>query len=70
MGVAFALMLLWTNLTYTTALLFVARASINGAFTVSYLMTPELYPTNIRTTASGIANSFSRLGGMLCPFGK
>lgn len=51
-----------------TAFLFVARAAIMGAFSVTYLYTPELYPTRFRATAFGIANSFARVGGMVCPF--
>ncbi|GAB5364446.1 hypothetical protein AAMO2058_000971100 [Amorphochlora amoebiformis] len=52
----------------SVSILFLARVCITGAFTVTYLYTPEVYPTNIRTTAFGYANSFARFGGMTSPF--
>jgi len=48
--------------------LFFARMLITGAFTVTFLYTPEVYPTNIRGTAFGYANAFARFGGMVSPF--
>ncbi|KAJ7520243.1 hypothetical protein O6H91_20G074100 [Diphasiastrum complanatum] len=51
----------------TTFLLFGARACIMGSFTILYIYTPELYPTRARSTGLGVANSFSRIGGLLCP---
>lgn len=51
-----------------TFVLFVARAGIEGAFVTAFVYTPEVYPTSIRTTGFGAANSFGRLGGMLSPF--
>ena len=50
-----------------TLLLFCARALITGAFLVIWVYTPEIYPTAYRTTASGLANSFARFGGMRVP---
>mmetsp|Transcript_35713 Transcript_35713/g.60497 ORF Transcript_35713/g.60497 Transcript_35713/m.60497 type:complete len:525 (+) Transcript_35713:97-1671(+) len=50
------------------AVLFFARMLITGSFTITYLYTPEVYPTDIRGTAFGYANAFARIGGMLCPF--
>jgi MFS family permease len=50
------------------ALLFIARAVIMGAFSTTVLYTPEVYPTVFRASASGLCNSFSRLGGMVAPF--
>eukprot|EP00897_Mesotaenium_endlicherianum_P008740 jgi/Mesen1/7895/ME000420S07040 len=52
----------------TTLLLFGARGSIMGAFQILFVYAPEVYPTSMRSTGLGIANSFSRLGGILCPF--
>mmetsp|Transcript_2053 Transcript_2053/g.3759 ORF Transcript_2053/g.3759 Transcript_2053/m.3759 type:complete len:497 (+) Transcript_2053:249-1739(+) len=49
-------------------ILFGARMLITGAFTVTWLYTPEAYPTNIRTTAFGFANAFARIGGAVSPF--
>lgn len=51
-----------------TPLLFCARALITGSFAVTYLYTPEAYPTVIRATGFGLANAFSRIGGMAAPF--
>ncbi len=49
-------------------MLFFGRALITGAFAVTYVYTPEVYPTSIRSSATGIANCFSRAGGMIAPF--
>lgn len=54
--------------TATILSLFVARAAIMGSFQVLFVYAPEVYPTSIRSSGLGIANSFSRLGGILCPF--
>ncbi|XP_024535954.1 organic cation/carnitine transporter 7 [Selaginella moellendorffii] len=51
----------------TTFLLFGARACIMGSFTILYVYAPEVYPTSSRTTGLGTANSFARIGGILCP---
>ncbi|KAJ8767889.1 hypothetical protein K2173_020829 [Erythroxylum novogranatense] len=51
----------------TTALLFGARMCSIGSFTVACIYAPELYPTSVRTTGSGVANAMGRIGGMLCP---
>ncbi|KAJ7527348.1 hypothetical protein O6H91_16G049700 [Diphasiastrum complanatum] len=53
--------------TFTTFLLFGARACIMGSFTILYIYAPEVYPTRSRSTGLGIANSFARIGGLLCP---
>jgi len=39
-----------------------------GAWGVTYAYTPELYPTRLRGTGSGWANSFGRIGGMVGPY--
>ncbi len=39
-----------------------------GAWGVTYAYTPELYPTDLRATGAGAANSFGRLGGILGPY--
>ncbi|CAK7345853.1 unnamed protein product [Dovyalis caffra] len=53
--------------TLTTALLFGARMSSRGAFAVSSIYVPELYPTAVRATGAGVASSVGRVGGMICP---
>ncbi|GBG25757.1 Solute carrier family 22 member 22 [Hondaea fermentalgiana] len=54
--------------TTDTICLFFGRALIEAAFVLTYVYTPEVYPTTIRTTAFGLANAFSRVGGMVAPF--
>jgi len=39
-----------------------------GAWGITYAYTPELYPTKLRSIASGWANSIGRIGGMLGPY--
>lgn len=50
------------------ALLFVARGSIEGTFTVLYIYTPEVYSTAVRAFGLSLCNAFSRSGGFLAPF--
>ena len=52
----------------SVACLFFARMAINAAFITTYVYTPEVFPTNFRTTAFGVCLSFSRIGGMVAPF--
>jgi len=39
-----------------------------GAWGIVYTYTPELYPTRIRGTGTGIAAAIGRLGGVLAPY--
>lgn len=39
-----------------------------GAWGAMYAYTPELYPTSVRSTGTGLAASFGRLGGVIGPF--
>lgn len=47
--------------------LFASRAASMGGFTVLFIVTPEMYPTKIRSFALGLNNSMSRLGAILSP---
>eukprot|EP00971_Amphidinium_carterae_P321669 6393906-Amphidinium_carterae.2 len=38
---------------FVKVLLFLGRGSIDGAFQIAYIFTPEIYPTSIRGTAIG-----------------
>ncbi|CAI5500739.1 unnamed protein product [Closterium sp. Naga37s-1] len=52
----------------TVAALFVARAAIMGSFQTLFMFAPELYATSVRSSGLGFASSFSRLGGIVCPY--
>lgn len=39
-----------------------------GAWGVVYTITPELYPTSVRATGSGVAAAVGRLGGIIGPY--
>jgi MFS family permease len=49
-------------------LLFVARAFVLMAFTITYLYTPEIYAQHLRALGVAVANAFARVGGMIAPF--
>jgi MFS family permease len=49
-------------------LLFIARAAIEGTFSVLYVYTPELYPTEVRSLGLATCNGCARLGGFSAPF--
>ncbi|XP_073308365.1 organic cation/carnitine transporter 7-like [Primulina huaijiensis] len=51
----------------TTCMLFGARMCVIGAFTVAGIYCPEIYPTSVRSTGYGVANSVGRIAGMICP---
>ncbi|KMT13277.1 hypothetical protein BVRB_4g085370 [Beta vulgaris subsp. vulgaris] len=54
--------------TVTTVLMFGARASIMGTFTIAFIFAPEIYPTSVRNTGFGTASSMARVGGMVSPY--
>ena len=45
-----------------------AMCSSNAAFTLVYLITGELYPTNLRNQAIGTCSTVSRIFGISAPF--
>ncbi|XP_031121512.1 organic cation/carnitine transporter 7-like [Ipomoea triloba] len=51
----------------TTLLLSGARMCFLGTFTITVIYCPEIYPTSVRTTGSGVANAVGRIAGMICP---
>jgi MFS family permease len=67
-GVTLAIMALLSRGMADTLLLFLARLFVTAAFNVTYMYTPEAYPTQVRTTGFGVANSMGRFGGMTAPF--
>ncbi|XP_076898308.1 organic cation/carnitine transporter 7-like [Bidens hawaiensis] len=55
------------NEVMTTVFLFGARMFVSASFDVVCIYAPEVYPTNLRATAVGIATAIGRIGGMVCP---
>ncbi|KAG0470674.1 hypothetical protein HPP92_016770 [Vanilla planifolia] len=51
----------------TTALLFCARICITGSITTVSIYAPEIYPTSVRSTGYGTANSVGKVGGIISP---
>lgn len=47
---------------------FAGKMSVTGSFSVLFLFTPELYPTNLRNVGIGMCSTFSRIGAMISPF--
>jgi hypothetical protein len=48
--------------------LFLSRLTSYAAFIVTFIYTPEVYPTRVRSFAFGIFNAASRIGGLVAPF--
>mmetsp|Transcript_3229 Transcript_3229/g.4550 ORF Transcript_3229/g.4550 Transcript_3229/m.4550 type:complete len:522 (-) Transcript_3229:56-1621(-) len=51
-----------------TAVIFFARSCIFIANNATWVMTPELYPTEIRGTGHSASNAFARLGAFIVPY--
>lgn len=47
---------------------FCARAAVMTASCATWVMTPELYPTAIRSTGHSFANSVARVGAFMSPY--
>ncbi|XP_061173298.1 organic cation transporter protein-like [Saccostrea echinata] len=47
---------------------FIGKMSVTGSFSVLFLLTPELFPTNLRNVGIGICSTFSKIGAMISPF--
>ncbi|XP_005091648.3 solute carrier family 22 member 6-B-like [Aplysia californica] len=56
--------------TASTVFSLLGKFSITGAFNALFLLTPELFPTNIRSIGFGISASMSRFGGMVAPYSR
>ncbi|CAJ0599961.1 unnamed protein product [Cylicocyclus nassatus] len=75
MALEFAVFSLFTYALYfcldrftVTALIFVARAFISGAFQCAYVYTPEVYPTTLRAVGLGASLAMGRIGAIVTPF--
>lgn len=64
----FGLLFLCPKEEILTFILFFVRAFCAGVTQVIYVYTSEVYPTSIRGLASGILNSFSRVGAIATPY--
>jgi len=53
----------WSN-----TISFVGKFFISGAYSFSYLISLELFPTSIRNFGLGVSSVMARIGGILCPF--
>ena len=50
-----------------TMLALIAKYGISFTFNTIYIVTAEMYPTNIRNSAVSICVAFSRFGGLISP---
>ena len=46
---------------------FSGKFGASGAFAIVYLYTAELFPTSIRSTATGLCSMMARIGGIAAP---
>lgn len=44
------------------------KLAVSGAFTLMYIYTAEIFPTQLRLVAIGASSFFARLGAILSPF--
>jgi putative MFS transporter len=47
---------------------FIARSTLMGASNATWVITPELYPTQIRATGHSVCNSMARITAFFVPF--
>ncbi len=63
---------IWFSSAETEGMLIAAGVSLSffnlGAWGAMYAYTPELYPTEVRSTGVGLAASFGRVGGIIGPY--
>ncbi len=51
-----------------TATTFIAKFFVSISFYIVYVMTPELFPTQLRHTTTAFDSGFARVGGILVSF--
>ncbi|XP_048254689.1 solute carrier family 22 member 6-A-like [Haliotis rufescens] len=51
-----------------TAFAFIGKFAISTSFSIVWLYTPEIFPTNIRNVGLGLASMSARIGGLFAPF--
>lgn len=47
---------------------FIGKMWSTGGYSVVYLFTPELFPTNLRNVGLGLCSTISKIGAMITPF--
>ena len=57
-----------SNVDAVLALFLVGKMAAGISFTLAYLVTSELYPTNLRSQAVGVCSTISRVTCLLAPF--
>ncbi|PRP76232.1 hypothetical protein PROFUN_15317 [Planoprotostelium fungivorum] len=53
---------------FSTFTAIVSRMCISGAYAATWLYTPEIYPTHIRSTGLGVCNVMAKLAGLCTPY--
>ena len=66
--VGFLLLFICSTPILTTFFLFVIRAFATGVFQAVFVYTPEVYATNIRSSALGVHTAAARIGALVTPF--
>jgi hypothetical protein len=67
-GVCMFLLMIPTGKWLLTIFAIGARLAVMGAFSSTFVMTPEVFPTKIRSTGLGVCSAFSRLAGIITPY--
>ena len=47
---------------------FAGKFFISGAYSISYLVSAEIFPTTIRNAGLGLCSVMARVGSILCPY--
>ncbi|KAJ5075937.1 synaptic vesicle 2-related protein [Anaeramoeba ignava] len=66
-GISIALLMIGSNPILHIVFAMISRASMIAAFDTTYAYTPEIYPTEIRSTGLGFCSGLSRVAGIISP---